>query len=61
MRNYYTHPETEEEKSDKERRHKEDMAHIENVLATRGRLGGISNSELLQLDYINELKNESNH
>lgn len=56
MRNYYTHPETEEEKAEKQRKHDEDMAFIEHVMATRRRLGGISNSELLGMDYISELK-----
>lgn len=56
MRNYYTHPETEEEKAEKQRQYEKDMAHIKNVLATRRRLGGISNADLLQMDYIKELK-----
>lgn len=57
MRNYYTHPKTAEEEAEEKREHEEHMAHIENVLATRRRLGGISNSELLQMDYMKELKN----
>ncbi len=57
FRNYYTHPETEQEKADKKLKHEQDMAHIEKVLATRRRLGGITNSELLGMDYRSELKN----